>query len=152
MKSQRKEKVMTLHPFKSSLVAIALAWPVTCSSPALSAAAERSEAAAMSPTDVSAARAAARTTTVTRGPRGGTAVRRTTTVHGGAVRPAVRTGAWVRPGNYYWRPGGAIAAGAAIGVVSAATAAAWAGLAPGSNMCWYYTDASRRQGFWDQCQ
>jgi hypothetical protein len=24
--------------------------------------------------------------------------------------------------------------------------------APGPNMCWYYTDRSRRQGFWDACQ
>jgi hypothetical protein len=35
--------------------------------------------------------------------------------------------------------------------VSAATAAAWAGAAPGPNYCWYYTDQSRRQGFWDVC-
>jgi hypothetical protein len=33
--------------------------------------------------------------------------------------------------------------------VSAATAAAWAGAAPAPNYCWYYTDQSRRQGFWD---
>jgi hypothetical protein len=64
----------------------------------------------------------------------------------------VGTVGWARPSAYTWRPGGAIAAGAAIGVVSAATAAAWAGPAPGPNMCWYYTDASRRQGFWDVCQ
>jgi hypothetical protein len=69
-------------------------------------------------------------------------------VHGGAVR----VGGWSRPGNYYWRPGGAIAAGAAIGFVSAAAAASWAGAAPGPNMCWYYTDPSRTQGFWDVCQ
>jgi hypothetical protein len=79
-------------------------------------------------------------------------------VHGGAVRVggvhggAVRVGGWSRPGNYYWRPGGAIAAGAAIGFVSAAAAASWAGAAPGPNMCWYYTDPSRTQGFWDVCQ
>ena len=46
----------------------------------------------------------------------------------------------------------AIAAGAAIGFVSAATAAAWAGAAPAPGMCWYYTDPSRTQGFWDYCQ
>lgn len=44
----------------------------------------------------------------------------------------------------------AIAAGAAIGVVSAATAAAWAGPASAGNMCWYYTDPSQRQGLWDE--
>jgi hypothetical protein len=67
------------------------------------------------------------------------------------VRPAVRPGRWVRPAGYRWRPGGAIAAGAAIGFVAAAAAAAWAGPPPGPNLCWYYTDASRRQGFWDVC-
>jgi len=63
-----------------------------------------------------------------------------------------RYGNWARPGWYGWRPGGAIAAGAAIGFVSAATAAAWAGPAPGPGLCWYYTDPSRQQGFWDACQ
>jgi len=61
-------------------------------------------------------------------------------------------GRWVRPGSYWWPVGGAIAAGAAIGFVSAATAASWAGQAPGPNYCWYYTDPSQRQGFWDVCQ
>ena len=67
---------------------------------------------------------------------------------GGAavVRPG---GAWVRP--YRWGPGGAIAAGAAIGFVAAATAAAWAPPPPQPGLCWYYTDPSRRQGFWDYC-
>jgi len=93
---------------------------------------------------------AARRTTVV-GPRGGVASR--TVVHRGAVaRPGVRAGRWVRPANYYWRPGGAIAAGAAIGVVTAATAAAWAGAPPAPGSCWYYTDPSRTQGFWDVCQ
>ena len=58
---------------------------------------------------------------------------------------------WVRPGNYYWRPGGAIAAGAAIGFVAAATAVAWAGSPPAPGYCWYYTDPGRTQGFWDVC-
>jgi len=93
--------------------------------------------------------AARRTTAV--GPRGGVASR--TVVRRGAVaRPGVRAGRWVRPANYYWRPGGAIAAGAAIGVVTAATAAAWAGAPPGPGYCWYYTDPSRTKGFWDVCQ
>jgi hypothetical protein len=74
---------------------------------------------------------------VARGPRGGAAaVGRTTVVRPGyrpGVRPGVRPGRWVRPA-YRWRPGGAIAAGAAIGFVAAVTAAAWAGAppAPGS--------------------
>jgi hypothetical protein len=88
-----------------------------------------------------------RTTVV--GPRGGAASR--TVVHRGAVA-GVRPGRWVRPSNYYWRPGGAIAAGAAIGFVTAATAAAWAGAPPAPGSCWYYTDPSRTQGFWDVCQ
>jgi hypothetical protein len=44
-----------------------------------------------------------------------------------------------------------IAAEAAIGFVTAASAAAWAGAAPGPGLCWYYTDPSRTQGFWDAC-
>jgi hypothetical protein len=82
----------------------------------------------------------------------GAVVRRGGVYRGGAV---VRRGgavAWRRPGNYWWPAGGAIAAGAAIGVVTAATAAAWAGAAPAPGYCWYYTDPSRRQGFWDVCQ
>jgi hypothetical protein len=69
------------------------------------------------------------------------------------VRPGYRGGGvrWVRPAHYYWRPGGAIAAGAAIGFVAAATAAAWAGAPPAPGYCWYYTDPSRTQGFWDVC-
>jgi hypothetical protein len=75
------------------------------------------------------------------GYRGGSAVVR----RGGAVVGG-------RPANYWWPAGGAIAAGAAIGVVTAATAAAWAGAAPAPGYCWYYTDPSRRQGFWDVCR
>src|ERR1700733_4632571 len=92
------------------------------------------------------------------GPRGGAAYRRTAVVgpRGNvAVRHTAvvaRRGAWVRPGNYRWPRGGAIAAGAAIGFVTAATAVAWAGAAPAPGMCWYYTDPSRTQGFWDYCQ
>ena len=62
----------------------------------------------------------------------------------------VRPG-WVRPAHYTWRPGGAIAAGAAVGFVTAATATAWAGAPPAPGYCWYYTDSSRQQGFWDAC-
>jgi hypothetical protein len=92
---------------------------------------------------------------VARGPRGGVAaVGRSTVVRPPGVRPGVRVG--VRPGGfvrpaYRWGPGGAIAAGAAIGFVAAATAAAWAGAPPAPGYCWYYTDPSRTQGFWDVC-
>jgi hypothetical protein len=87
--------------------------------------------------------------------RGGVAaVGRTTVVrppgYRPGVRPGVRPGGWVRPA-YRWGPGGAIAAGAAIGFVAAATAASWAGAPPAPGYCWYYTDPSRTQGFWDVC-
>jgi len=96
------------------------------------------------------------------GPRGGVAVRRSTAVvgpRGAAVRrtTVVRPGGggagvrWARPATYRWPVGGAIAAGAAIGFATAATAAAWAGAPPAAGMCWYYTDPSRTQGFWDYC-
>jgi hypothetical protein len=62
-----------------------------------------------------------------------------------------RGGPWVRPRGYWWPVGGAIAAGAALGMVAASTAV-WAGPAPGRGYCWYYTDPSQQQGFWDQCQ
>jgi hypothetical protein len=83
------------------------------------------------------------------GPRGNVGSR--TVVRGGAVAGVARPGRWVRPAHYYWRPGGAVAAGAAIGFVAAATAAAWAGAPPAPGYCWYYTDPSRTQGFWDVC-
>jgi hypothetical protein len=93
---------------------------------------------------------AARRTTVV-GPRGGVASR-TTVRRAGVARPGVgRPGRWVRPARYTWRPGGAIAAGAAIGFVAAASAAAWAGAPPAPGYCWYYTDPSQTQGFWDVC-
>ncbi len=70
---------------------------------------------------------------------------------GRSVYRAGHWGNWSRPGRYYWPVGGAVAAGAALGFVGAAAAASWAGAAPGPNLCWYYTDPSRRQGFWDAC-
>jgi hypothetical protein len=76
---------------------------------------------------------------------------RRTTVHRGPARTTVRTTTWRRPTHYRWRPGGAIAAGAAIGFVGAAAAAAWAGAPPAPGYCWYYRDASRTRGFWDVC-
>jgi len=72
-------------------------------------------------------------------------------VYRGGVYRGGYYGGWARPGRYWWPTGGAVAAGAALGFVSAAAAASWAGAAPGPNLCWYYTDPSRRQGFWDAC-
>ena len=77
--------------------------------------------------------------------------------HGGGVHRAgvgyhggVYRGAWVgRP--YRWAPGGAIAAGAAIGVIAYGASVAWAPPPPQPGLCWYYTDPSQRNGFWDTC-
>ena len=66
-------------------------------------------------------------------------------------RPPVVVGGWARPGWYGWPAGGAIAAGAAIGFVSAAAVAAWAPAPPQPGLCWYYTDPSQHNGFWDTC-
>ncbi len=80
--------------------------------------------------------------------------------HGYVGRPGYRPGypgyragyaGWARPGWYHWGPGGAIAAGAAIGFVGAAAAAAWAPAPPAPGLCWYYTDPSQQSGFWDAC-
>ena len=71
--------------------------------------------------------------------------------HGGGVyRGGVYRGAWVgRP--YRWAPGGAIAAGAAIGVLAYGATVAWAPPPPQPGLCWYYSDPSQRTGFWDTC-
>jgi hypothetical protein len=74
---------------------------------------------------------------------------------GGAYRGGVYRGGyagWARPGWYHWGPGGAIAAGAALGVLATGAAIAYAGQPPAPGLCWYYTDPSYRQGFWDACQ
>jgi len=72
--------------------------------------------------------------------------------HGGGYHGG---GAWHGGGygwrTYGWAPGGAIAAGAAIGFLGAASVAAWAPAPPQPGLCWYYTDASQRNGFWDVC-
>ncbi|WFT81453.1 hypothetical protein QA634_06070 [Methylobacterium sp. CB376] len=67
------------------------------------------------------------------------------------MRRNVVVGGVYRPYGAWWPAGGAIAAGAALGFVGAATAAAWAGSPPASGYCWFYTDASRTKGFWDRC-
>ena len=59
-------------------------------------------------------------------------------------------GAWVGR-NYRWAPGGAIAAGAAIGVLAVGAAVAWAPPPPQPGLCRCYTDPSQRNGFWDTC-
>jgi hypothetical protein len=69
--------------------------------------------------------------------------------HGGVYRGGY--GGWARPGWYRWGPGGAIAAGAAVGVLAAGAAVAYAGHPPAPGLCWYYTDPSYRNGFWDAC-
>ncbi|MFO1134016.1 MAG: hypothetical protein U1E30_02195 [Rhodoblastus sp.] len=51
----------------------------------------------------------------------------------------------------YWAPGGAIAAGAAVGFLAGAAAASVAGQPPRSGYCWYYVDATKSKGFWDVC-
>jgi hypothetical protein len=67
--------------------------------------------------------------------------------HGGGY--AWRCG-YYRPNGAYWAIGGAIADGAAIGYLAASTATAY-GTPPAPGYCWYYTDASRTNGFWDVC-
>jgi hypothetical protein len=84
------------------------------------------------------------------GPRGNAvAYRSKTVVRGPVARPGYA--GWARPSWYRWPAGGAIAAGAALGFVAAGAAVAYAGAAPAPGMCWYYTDPSRTQGFWDTC-
>lgn len=121
---------------------------------------EYTRAAARGPRGGAAARGPAGA--AARGPRGGVAVRGP---YGGAVargpagnaavRPGYRApvpaGGWYRPASYWWRPGGAIAAGAALGFVTAAAAASYAGSPPAAGQCWYYTNTQRTQGFWDVC-
>jgi len=145
--SQRKH----VRRFSSIVAASALLVSTTLVDSALSAPLSPATAAGQQSQDnLVQVRAVVRHGGVVVGPRGGVAVHRGRTVVRGPVgRPGAR---WVRPGAYHWPRGGAIAAGAAIGFVAAATAAAWAGAAPAPGMCWYYTDLTRTRGFWDYCQ
>ena len=161
-----ESKLPTLSIWKSSKLAIVLLG-TTLSLPLVFAASiEPTEAAPLLQTNqildqnvagapVIDVRAVVRRGGAAVGPRGGVAYRSRTVVRGGGAvargGTVVRRDAWVRPSRYWWRPGGAIAAGAAVGFVTAATAAAWAGSPPAPGYCWYYTDASRQQGFWDAC-
>src|SRR5271155_5050038 len=77
--------------------------------------------------------------------------------HGGGVYRGAGVyrggyGGWARPSWYRWGAGGAVAAGAALGVLATGAAVAYAGQPPAPGLCWYYTDPSYRQGFWDACQ
>jgi hypothetical protein len=65
-------------------------------------------------------------------------------------RPYV-IGPGYRVARPWWRPGTAVAAGAAIGFIGAAAAYSWAGQPPAPGYCWYYTDPSQQAGFWDIC-
>ena len=83
-------------------------------------------------------------------------------------------GAWRSPGHYYgpgryygpvprgggvvvvnprpyWPPGGAVAAGAALGFLTGVAAANLVGPPPQPNYCWFYTNPQRTQGFWEPC-
>jgi hypothetical protein len=91
---------------------------------------------------------------VARGPRGGVVAGRGVAVARPGYRPVPVPArrAWVRPPAYWWRPGAAVAAGAAIGFVTAAAATAYAAPSPPApGYCWYYTNTQRTQGFWDAC-
>lgn len=66
-------------------------------------------------------------------------------------RPPLMKGVVVVNPRRYWPTGGAIAAGAAIGFIAGAAAASVAGTPPKSGMCWYYTDSTKKTGFWDAC-
>ena len=103
-------------------------------------------------TELSAQRTQARRGETRRGrPNAQQQSRRRTGANRSSRRPPVvhhsppRRGNWSRPGRYTWRPGGAIAAGAALGFLAAA-AAPWAGAPPAPGLCWYYTDWSRTSG------
>jgi hypothetical protein len=88
------------------------------------------------------------------GPRGCAAAGRTSPAYRPAVPPAyrpARRGVVVVAPHRYWRPGAAIAAGAAVGFVAGAAAVSLAGTPPQPGQCWYYTSPAKTTGFWDVC-
>jgi hypothetical protein len=46
---------------------------------------------------------------------------------------------------------GNVIAGVALGTLIGVTAAGMAPVAPAPNLCWYWTNPSRNQGYWDYC-
>jgi hypothetical protein len=58
-------------------------------------------------------------------------------------------GGWARPSWYRWGAGSTVC-GAAIGVL-ATGAASPTRASRQRELCWYYTDPSYRNGFWDAC-
>lgn len=115
-------------------LAIFFAAPMLSSNPALA----RSGAAACGPRGCAAAGC---------GPRG----------CAGAARPRYGApghrprGVVVVNPRRYWAPGGAVAAGAAVGFIAGAAAVSIAGTPPKPGYCWYYTTPSQTKGFWDVC-
>jgi len=92
----------------------------------------------------------ARRTTVVVGPGGATAVRRTTVgagVGAGAIAVIRPVRPWVRRAYY-----GTVVGGVALGTLITAATVAVAPEAPASNLCWYWADQSKTQGYWDYCQ
>ncbi|PZM14384.1 hypothetical protein [Rhizobium tubonense] len=83
--------------------------------------------------------------------RGGAACGSRGCVAGGSRGYARPRGVVVVNPRRYWRPGGAIAAGAAIGFIAGAAAVSVAGQPPSSGQCWYYTSPAKTSGFWDVC-
>jgi hypothetical protein len=155
MRSTRAAFALPIRPSRTFVATICagVRWAVLTETPAAALVAGRHELLqgelrqAGSMVEIAARRGGAVRRTTVVGPRGNVASR-TVVRRGAVVRPGVaRPGGWVRPAHYHWRAGGAIAAGAAIGFVAAATAAAWAGSPPAPGYCWYYTDPSRTQGF-----
>jgi hypothetical protein len=77
-------------------------------------------------------------------------------------RPVVRPGVIARPGVVRpgrivvrpWRPRphyGALVAGVALGALVTVAVVGSAPAAPASNVCWYWQDPARTQGYWDYC-
>ncbi len=79
------------------------------------------------------------------------------------VRPIARPGAVVRPGLARpgrvvvvrpWRPRphyGAFVAGVALGALVTVAVAGAAPAQPAPNVCWYWQDPARTEGYWDYC-